>query len=118
MRQMLTEMQACLKQLCGIAALGQPDMMTDGSQKSLQLSKHSTKCCMVRKILLMRLWPYLRQPQQLPQITAMTGCHLNHILLSSLNQKLSALLHSDSYLRVQLHFVRLTILLQSVIFDS
>lgn len=63
----------------------------------------------VSKILLMRLWPYLRQPQQLPQITARTGCHLNHILLSSLNQKLSALLHSDSYLRVQLHFVKLTI---------
>lgn len=33
MRQMLTEMQACLKQLCGIAALGQPDMTTGGSQK-------------------------------------------------------------------------------------
>ncbi len=76
------------------------------------------KCCMVRKFLLMRLWPYLRQPQQLPQITASTGCHLNHILLSSLNQKLSALLYSDSYLPIQLHFVRLTILLQSVIFDS
>lgn len=29
MRQMLTEMQACLKQLCGIAALGQPERITE-----------------------------------------------------------------------------------------
>jgi len=27
MREMLAEMQACLKQLCGIAAWGHPDMM-------------------------------------------------------------------------------------------
>ncbi len=27
MREMLAEMQACLKQLCGIAACGHPDMM-------------------------------------------------------------------------------------------
>ena len=107
-----------LARLCGIAALGQPDMMTDGSQKSLQVSKHSLQYRMVRKILLKRLWPDLCQPQQLPHITAMTGCHLHHILLSFLNQKLSALLHSDSDLQVQLHFVRLRILLQSLILDS
>lgn len=29
-REMLAKLQACWKQLCGIAPLGQPDMMTEG----------------------------------------------------------------------------------------
>jgi hypothetical protein len=44
MRETMAQMQACLKQLCGIAACGHPDMMARLIAEKFELTKHSLKC--------------------------------------------------------------------------
>ena len=81
MRQTLAEMQACLNQQCGIAACVHPDMMAKLiAEKFAAINQAQPEVLTVRKILLMRLWPYPHQPQQQQQQQITASCHLSYIL--------------------------------------